>query len=204
MKSTGERGFGLIEVMISATILLVVSASVFTLLSRNQAVYRTEQDYATAVQNARISLDTIIRYLRQSGNNPHSAAFASLTYQGDTLTIRSDLTGSQASANPLESSGDPDSQLTAAYEQITIRYDSDSRQIRFDFGYGEETLAENIDMLEFEFFDAAGAATTNMNEVHRVVVQLEALAPSSQGGNSRAITLASTVYLRSRAFSPFG
>lgn len=206
MSSESHRGFGLLELMISVTILAVVSGATFLIFMSNQQLYHAGQEYATAVQNARIALDTICRYVRQAGNNPGSAAFASLAYSAPTLTVRSDLTGSQAAQNPLNSWGDPDKQLTAAYEQITVRYDTDSKSILLDVGYGEDTLAENITKLEYQFYDDAGAVTADMSQASRITVTLQAESsnkdPRTHKPNS--ITLSSSVYVRSKAFTPFG
>lgn len=201
-----QYGFSLLELMISLTLLTVVSGSVLLLVRENQQLYRAEQDYTAAVQNARGTLDLIARYIRQAGNNPMAATFSPLSYSNNALTIRSDLTGSAAAQNPLESSGDPDKQLTAAFEQITVRYDSGTKQILLDVGYGEDTLAENINQLQFSFYDSAGAATADMSQVTQVAITLEALssAVDPQTKKANSLTLSTKVYLRSKTVSPLG
>jgi len=200
-----QRGFSLLELMISVTILTLVSGSVL-LFMKNQQSYRAEQTYATAVENARIAIDTICRYLRQAGNNPQAATFIPLSYSSNTLTIRSDLTGSKASGNPLDSSGDPDKQLTAAFEQITVKYESDTHRILLDVGYGEDTLADNISGLAFQFLDSTGTATADMAQVSEVTVTMKADSSESDSrtGKHNSITLTSRAFLRSRGFTPLG
>ncbi|MBI3939490.1 MAG: prepilin-type N-terminal cleavage/methylation domain-containing protein [Acidobacteria bacterium] len=201
-----QYGFSLIELMISLTILTILSGSILVLVRENQQLYHGMQDYAAATQSARISLDLIARYVRQAGNNPLNATFSPLSYSENTLTIRSDLTGSQAAQSPLDSFGDPDKQLTAAFEQITVRYDSQTKQVLLDAGYGEDTLAENIGQLRFDFYDSAGVATTDMSQVTQVAITLEAVSaladPQTKKANS--ITLSTRVYLRSKTASPLG
>lgn len=204
-KRACHLGFTLLELMISVTILSVVSGSIFLLFRESQLRYKAEQDYAAAVQNASIALDVITRYLRQVGNNPHSLNFTPLSYSGSTLTILSDLTGSNAAANPLDSTGDPDNQLTAAYEQITVRYDGNTKQISLNVGYGESVLAENIDKLEFKFYDRTGGITADMSQVSKISITIEASSgtpdPETKAVNS--ITLSQNVQLRYKTHSLF-
>lgn len=203
---TIQAGFTFLELILSISILTVVSASVFLLCRQIQQRYVAEQNYSAAVQNARIALDVIGRRLRQAGNDPASAGFTPISYAGDTLTVRSDLTGTEASANELDSTGDPDSYLSAAFEQTTIRYDGAGKRILLDTGYGEETLAENIRKLEFKFYDGAGTETADMSQVSKIVITLEALTAAADPETREAVslTLSESVYLRSGSYSPFG
>ncbi|MBI4454908.1 MAG: prepilin-type N-terminal cleavage/methylation domain-containing protein [Acidobacteria bacterium] len=200
-----QSGFTFLELLISLTILTIVSGSVFFLFRENQQRYEAEQDYVAAVQNARVSLDVISRYLRQAGNNPQSATFTPLSYSNGTLTIRSDLTGSNAAQNPLDSTGDPDKQLTAAYEQITVRYDSSGKRILLNVGYGEDTLAENINKLQLDFYDGTGAVTTDLSQVSKVAITLEATSSGTdpQTKKSNSVTFSTSVYLRYKTHTPF-
>ncbi|HEY2931151.1 MAG TPA: prepilin-type N-terminal cleavage/methylation domain-containing protein [Acidobacteriota bacterium] len=202
-----QRGFTFLELMVSITILAILSGGVFTLFNATQKRYQAEKEYAETVQNARVALDLLSRCIRQAGNNEDPAAFAfePLSYAGSTLTIRSDLTGSIAGGSVQQATGDPDGKLTAAYETITINFNSSSKQIVLNAGYGEEILAENINKLEFKFYDSAGVETATMNDVSKVSITLEALSNGSdpQSGKRNSIKLSSNVYLRSKSFTPF-
>ena len=62
-----ERGFTLIEVLISIAITLVVMASVFALLTRGQRSFEREPQIADLQQNARNVLDMVSRDILQTG-----------------------------------------------------------------------------------------------------------------------------------------
>ena len=66
-KSENERGFTLIEVLISIAITVVVMASVFALLTRGQRSFQREPEIADLQQNARNVLDMVSRDILQAG-----------------------------------------------------------------------------------------------------------------------------------------
>lgn len=202
---SSRSGFTFLEMLISISILAVISTAVLTLFREHQQRYDAETDYAATVQNARVALDIISRCLRQTGNNPTASTLTPLAYSAGTLTISSDITGSAPAANSLDSTGDPDSQLTAAYEQVTIRYDSNSKEILLNTGHGEDTLAESINKLEFKFYDDTGTITADLTQASSVNVVMEALSAlkDPQTTKANSITLATTVFLRSKTHSPF-
>ena len=205
MKFHSSPGFTFLEMLISISILAVISTAAIALFRENQQRYDAEVDNAAAVQNARVALDIISRSLRQAGNNPTSSIMTPLAYSANTLTISSDITGSVHAANSLDSTGDPDSQLTAAYELVTIQYDSSEKKILINSGHGEDTLAENINKLEFKFYDDTGAVTVDPTQASSVNVVMEALSAlkDPQTAKMNSITLATTVFVRSKTHSPF-
>ncbi|HEY3128772.1 MAG TPA: prepilin-type N-terminal cleavage/methylation domain-containing protein [Acidobacteriota bacterium] len=202
MKS--QRGFTLVELLISVTILAVISSGIFTLIVKNQQRYSAEEDYAVAVQNARAALDLVGRYVRQAGNNPQRAAFVPFSFDNSTLTIRSDLTGSRGGGG-LDSTGDPDGLLTASYETITIRYDRNAKQLLLNVGLGEDVIANNVDDFQVSFADNAGAVTADMNNVYSITITLKALSSKNdpQTGKPNGITLSTSVFVRAKSYTPY-
>ncbi len=75
------------------------------------------------MENTRVAMGTLERYIVQAGNNPRSAAFAPVTITSATqVRLCSDLTGS-AGGNQ----GDPDGDILDANEDVTIRYNATGR-----------------------------------------------------------------------------
>ncbi len=202
MKS--QRGFTFVELLISVGILAVISSGIFALVVKNQQRYSAEEDYAVAVQNARGAIDLVGRYIRQAGNNPQRAAFAPFSYANNTLTIRSDLTGSRGGGT-LDSTGDPDGLVSAAYETITVRYDSNTKQLLLNMGSGEEVIASNLDSVQFSFFNNAGAVTADMTDVYSISIVLKALSSKNdpQTHKPNGITLSATVFVRAKSYNPY-
>jgi prepilin-type N-terminal cleavage/methylation domain-containing protein len=64
-----ERGFTLTELMITIMVFGIVIGSVVLLLSKSQAIFRTEQGVADMDQNARLMMDFLTRDIQQSREN---------------------------------------------------------------------------------------------------------------------------------------
>src|SRR5437762_421617 len=68
MKSTcQQRGFTLIEMMITVAVLTIVLGTVVTYISRLQRVYKTQETNVDSTDEGRMFLDNIERELHQSG-----------------------------------------------------------------------------------------------------------------------------------------
>ena len=80
-----ERGFTLIEVMISIVITLIVMSSVFALLTQGQRAFEREPEIADLQQSARSVLDMVSRDILQAGSGlpPEFPAFSRINGAGD-------------------------------------------------------------------------------------------------------------------------
>jgi prepilin-type N-terminal cleavage/methylation domain-containing protein len=80
-----QRGFTLIEVLISIMITLIVMASVFALLSKGQRSFQREPEIADLQQSARTVLDMVSRDVLQAGAGlpPEFPAFTRINGAGD-------------------------------------------------------------------------------------------------------------------------
>ncbi len=81
-----ERGFSLIEVLISIALTVVVMGAVFTLLSRGQQSFEREPEVADLQQSARTALDLVTRDILQAGAGlpPEFPAFSRINGAGDS------------------------------------------------------------------------------------------------------------------------
>jgi len=75
---TTEKGFSLVEMMISTAILLVVMTGVAGLLVQNAAIARAEQMSAQLQTSARSCLAMIVQVVRSAGWDPRDLGFAPL------------------------------------------------------------------------------------------------------------------------------
>ena len=82
-----ERGFTLIEVMISILITMIVMGSVFALLTRGQRAFQREPEIADLQQSARTVLDMVSRDILQAGSGlpPEFPAFSRINGAGDAV-----------------------------------------------------------------------------------------------------------------------
>lgn len=65
----GQRGFSLTEMMIALMVFTIIAGSVLLLLSKSQAIFRSEQGVSGMDQNARLLMDFITRDIQQSKEN---------------------------------------------------------------------------------------------------------------------------------------
>jgi prepilin-type N-terminal cleavage/methylation domain-containing protein len=80
-----ERGFSLIEVLISILITVIVMGAVFGLLTRGQRSFQREPEVADLQQSARTALDLVTRDILQGGAGlpPEFPAFSRINGAGD-------------------------------------------------------------------------------------------------------------------------
>ena len=207
-------GFTLVEMLLSILILAIVSAGVLMTFNNSQLSYQSHEDVAEVISKSRFSMDQLLTYFRQAGNDPEghlaSSAISPIEILGTGhVRINSDLTGAVPDpsdpTDPLKSTGDPDGTLDNLYEQVVVRYDSAQQRIYLDIGYGEEILASEISSFDLTFYDSAG--NTTVTESNIVRVQAELVADSAGGnlesGKVQTMTLGSSVMLRSKVFRMF-
>ncbi|MCH8015999.1 MAG: prepilin-type N-terminal cleavage/methylation domain-containing protein [Acidobacteria bacterium] len=208
------RGFTLVEMLLSILILAIVSGGVLTTFNNSQLSYQSHEDVAEVTSKSRFSLDQLMTYFRQAGNDPEghlaSNAIAPIEILGTGhVRINSDLTGSVPDpsdpTNPLKSTGDPDGTLDNLYEQVVARYDSAQQRIYLDIGYGEEILASDISSFDLTFYDSAGNTTTTESDIVRVQAELvaDSAGVNLESGKVQTMTLGSSVMLRSKVFRMF-
>ena len=68
-----ESGFALAEFLISTVIVLGLSAGVFTMLTNVLSTSGYQTEVLSVMENTRVAMGTLERYIVQAGNNPRSA-----------------------------------------------------------------------------------------------------------------------------------
>ncbi len=181
-KRKSQEGFTLTEFMISTLILLVVASAVFGLLCEIQRAASYQTEVQSVLNNTRIAMQAIERCIRQAGNDPHGSSVAAITIISATeVQVRSDLTGSLGSGNPDK--GDPDGDTNDSGENVTIRYNINSRSVEIvPDGGSAQIIAGYISGLTFQDYDAGGGLTSIGSDVRRITVVLSgaSLLPNPQ------------------------
>jgi len=171
-----EPGFTMVEFVISAVILLLISAALFTILAETQRSSSYQTEVQAVMDNTRIAMDTVEGYVRQAGNDPCKAAGFVGIGDGGVMTatsvrLRSDLTGSARCATPgctcletdstLRDKGDPDGRTDAAGEDVTISYDSATSTVNItpQGAAAVQPIANYISAFTLQYFDQNGIAT---------------------------------------------
>jgi prepilin-type N-terminal cleavage/methylation domain-containing protein len=69
-KQKNQRGFTLVELMVSVAIFIVISGAIFGLLGNSQKTFRTETQLLSSFQEARLGMDQIVRDASDAGYPP--------------------------------------------------------------------------------------------------------------------------------------
>ncbi len=167
--ATDESGFSLVELLISAVILLVISQAVFGALNRIQQTASCQAEVQAVVDNTRNALRLVEGCIRQAGNDPHQTGFEAISIVSPTeVRIRSDITGSGD-----RDKGDPDGDINDSWENISIRYNSNKKRLEVISRNGPaQIIAENITHLSLKYFDADGNPTNSGSLVRKITVNL--------------------------------
>ena len=75
-----EAGFTLVEMLISAAIMLTVTAGVFTLMNPSEGIYKAQPEASDMQQRMRIGVDTLSKDLVMAGAGTYVGAVAGALY----------------------------------------------------------------------------------------------------------------------------
>ena len=168
----GSAGFSLVEMLIAMLILGVLMASLFPLLTdfQRETAYRNE--IQSVLDNTRIAIETLEKYIRQAGNDPYGTGFQGITIISDqAVTIRSDLKGSHGSDK-----GDPNGNLNGSDETVTLRFNPANQSLEVVSGGTAQIICNRMGNIRFRYYDADGNLTTDGSRVRRIAVTVSGLA----------------------------
>lgn len=159
-----ERGFTLIELVIGLAISLILLGVAVSMLNVQRKSYSFQEQVTEMQQNIRAVTDMMVREIRMAGYDPSGAGFVGIgTHTPELLQILADLDGNGTT--------------TGTYEDITYRYynasaGTRSYQIWRDTGTESQSLAENIDDLNFSYYDNNGMATTTASSIRQIEITI--------------------------------
>jgi len=73
--SQTQRGFTLAELMVSLTLMMIVLLGAYQFMVASARIYRSEDELLALDQQARVTMDVLVRALRQAGSDPMQTAF---------------------------------------------------------------------------------------------------------------------------------
>jgi len=171
-----EAGFTLVEFLICTAGFLLVASAALAIGSDIQRTASYQTESYSVLQSMQIAVQTIERYIRQAGNDPLAKGFPAITIvNAAEMQIRSDLTGSDR-ANPDK--GDPDGDTDDSGENVTIRFNTQSRALEIvPNGGPPQAIAGYISDLQFQYYDKEGNPTPVSSEVRKIVVKISGSSP---------------------------
>jgi prepilin-type N-terminal cleavage/methylation domain-containing protein len=196
-KSDSQSGFTLTEFMIAASILLVLSSAIFSMLTEIQHAGSYQAEVQFVLNNTRIAMQTVERYIRQAGNDPLGSGVAGITIvSAQEIQIRSDVTGSAGPGNPDK--GDPDGDIDDSGESIAIRFNNRTRSLEIvTEGGAAQIIAGSISGLSFQFYDAGGNRTDASSDVRKIGISISgaSLLPDPQTGKVFGVQINSEIQI---------
>lgn len=204
-----QNGFTLAEVMIVMVISSIIMGAVFTIYLVHQRSYVEQDDLADIQQNLRGALAVMTPEIRQAGCNPtRSAGIGIVQATSSIFHFTSDVGGDPINENQAD--GDVDD----ANEDITLGFSaandangngiadgggadwSTPVSLGRDTGGGFQSIAENIEAVEFNYILEGGAvslAPANPNDIRTVQVSIlgRAANPSQDFQHNQTYTTAS-------------
>jgi len=116
-KMGNQRGFSLIEFMISMTLILVCLAGLTRMTLQNSRINKSQQLTAEVQSNARNCLALVVQTIRSAGWDPMNAGVGALALDPDTSDDVSEI--------EVFADMDEDGATTSMGEQILIRHSGD-------------------------------------------------------------------------------
>jgi len=177
-KSRVDRGFTLIELMVSIAIGMVVLASVATTFTSQTRAYSAQEQINQMEQNLRGALDIMTREIKMAGYRPNGGTVTGVvSYASSSLTIQADIDGN----GTLLASG---TGSDTANEQIAYVYDSVNKKITRQVGSGTAaTLAENISAFTLTYYQSSGATrATSASNIRRIKIALTGITAKPDPG----------------------
>lgn len=172
-----QKGFTLIELMISMAVGGIVMAAVMTSFFSQHETYLAQDEVVEMQQNARIAMDMLAHDIRTIGYDPDNRG-AALTTSGidangtaSTLTFtRDDETGGLetieyslydafASTTPPKNDGNVDDLALKITDKSGV-------------SGGRQPIAENINQLEFRYLDEDGNPTSTLTKVRSIQISM--------------------------------
>ena len=161
MRYPARRGFTIVEMVVSLTLLVIVMASVFGVMTRVQRDYISQRERLKAedtLQGIELMLTQVLRSARA---DPLAAGVGLLEPDPDGDGVFDDVRVRGDVGNP--SDGD----AADALEDVLVRLDADTIKVRWTAGGAEQPVAFPVNLLRFEYYaldgtllaSAAAAAT---------------------------------------------
>lgn len=197
-KLSNNEGFTLIELMISLFISALIMGGVMVVNKSQKETYAAQLEVAQMQQNIRAGLSIMLRDLRMAGYDPKKTGVAGFITSGSfdgtsvdsdasqiAFTMDIDENGSIDSSSSVDRNGDGNVDM-ADLEEIAYRLNANGELQKYSSSTGAikwQTIAENIEGLEFNYLNDTGAGSSTPGSTTRYV-QVSILAQAENPDNN--------------------
>ena len=165
-----DGGFSLIELLVAMAIGLLILGAMYGVFTLHGKAFGIQEQIAEMQETARVAMDIMTREIRMAGYDPTGSASAGMvTASSNSLTFTLDTTDDGGTGSPDGDTGDSNEYITYSL------YTTDGIQKlgrKSTVSATNQPVAEHVQSLAFEYWDAAGAATTTPANVRRVKVTI--------------------------------
>lgn len=165
-----ETGFTLLELMIAMAIGLFVIGATYGVFTMQNKTLGNQEQIAETQQSARAAMDMMVKEIRMAGHDPLGTAGAGIVSAGaDSINFTLDITSSYGTDEPDGDIADPNENITYSL------YTSDGIQKlgrKSTAGASNQPLAENVQSLGFQYYDANGSVTADTASIRRIQVTI--------------------------------
>jgi type IV pilus assembly protein PilW len=163
-------GFTLVEVLVALALTGIVMAGIYSAYYSQQKSYVVQESTAVLQQNLRAAMYLMEREIRMAGCDPQGSAGAGIINAGaNTLNFSEDI-GDGAGGNPNGVATDTGENITYALSGTNLT--------RTAGGGGAQTVAENIQSVNFVYLNASGTpiaqpiAATDLVNIRSVQINM--------------------------------
>jgi len=175
-----NQGLTLIELMIAMTVFLLVIGGIYSTFQTQHKSYLMQEEVAAMQQNIRAAMFYMTREIRMAGCDPTGNAGAAILIANPaelqfTLDKNEDGNFINPAPPPVNDSNEQIRYaLTNDVDKDGIADGSPCNLGRETWGGGLQTIAENIDALNFVYLDADGNPTATLTDIRSVEITIVA------------------------------
>ena len=165
-----DRGFTLVELLIAMAVGLVLLGAMYGVFSMHNKTFGTQEQIAEMQQNARAAMDMMTREIRMAGYDPIGSAGARIvSAASSSINFTLDITSTSNPGTPDGDTADPNEHIT--YSLYTV--DGIQKLGRKSTASaGNQPVAEHVQSLAFQYWDANGNTTTTAADIRRIQIAI--------------------------------
>lgn len=186
-------GFTLVELMITLVISGVIVAAIYSTYITQQRSYTSQEAVAEMQQNIRAAMVVMSADIRMAGYKPAGGTFSffngnfdngggqteAVTTDATNIAFTADLDGDNILDRVCQDVNVDGKVDISEMEQIAYRLNANRELQRYSTATGAiewHAVAENIENVEFQYLDAAGAVTAISTDIRAVQISILARA----------------------------